>query len=225
MASNNRLYEKVIDFLAEELEQGRLHLHEKIPPERALAEQIGVSRGTLRDAFRVLESRGVIETRRGGGRVIKRALSTTEYGTSIVSQLEEAAIMDLLEVREVLEVGMAELVCERASDEELTEIEQKLLYTTKQEHQELKEENIGSYFHYSLAKTSKNQAMSDFIKLNIGMVDRARKLNYNTTDNFEESRREHLAVLFAVQARDPEQTKQRVKDHYKNIRKRLKQSE
>ena len=65
-----RLYESVTEQIMNLIKNNELKPGDKLPPERDLAEKFSISRGSLREAFRVLESRGIIE-RPGGGRFIR----------------------------------------------------------------------------------------------------------------------------------------------------------
>jgi Transcriptional regulators len=66
-----RLYESVIDQIMDLVKRSELKPGDKLPPERELAEKLSISRNSLREAFRVLESRGLIKSKAGGGRYIR----------------------------------------------------------------------------------------------------------------------------------------------------------
>jgi len=65
------LYENVIEQIMELIKNNELKPVDKLPPERELAEKLSISRGSLRQAFRVLESKGLIKSKPGGGRYIR----------------------------------------------------------------------------------------------------------------------------------------------------------
>jgi len=98
-----------------------LLIGDRLPPERDLAKQLGVSRSTLREAFRVLEQQGIIVTKPGGGRYIV-GLPKQYDKQALLEDLEKAAIWDLLETREMLENRIVELACERATEQDLINI-------------------------------------------------------------------------------------------------------
>ena len=58
LQDSNRMYARVIDYIKQEITAGRLQIGSKLPPERTMAEMLGVSRNSVREAVRVLESRG-----------------------------------------------------------------------------------------------------------------------------------------------------------------------
>jgi len=70
--SRYRLYQDVVGQLVEHIRSGRILPGERFPSERELERQMGVSRGILREAFRVLEAGGIVESQPGGGRFLKQ---------------------------------------------------------------------------------------------------------------------------------------------------------
>ena len=104
---------------------GRLAQGERLPPERELAEQFGVSRVTVRDALRGLEALGLIEVRVGArGGAFVRAPSGTHVGQAMSDMmvLSTAGPGDIVEARLIVELGTVTLACARASDGDLEEL-------------------------------------------------------------------------------------------------------
>ncbi|WP_226036078.1 FadR/GntR family transcriptional regulator [Aquibacillus saliphilus] len=215
-----RLYEQVILQLERQYNEGQLKLGDTLPSERELVKLFDVSRGTLRDAFRVLESQGIIETKPGGGRYFRKGFhEAITNERSFFDVLQKAAMLDLLETREILETGMIELVCERATDEEIEKLE-RLVFLDKLPSN-IKRENVDYYFHHSLAESSKNIVILNFIKLNLEVINQTRQKNFASLTNFEEAQREHIEIVKALKQRDAVLAKQKVTDHFIQIRKRL----
>ncbi|MEI4771825.1 FCD domain-containing protein [Psychrobacillus sp. FJAT-51614] len=214
----HRLYEQVITYIQQGIKEGRFSVGERIPAERQLAEELGVSRGTLRDAFRILESKNIIKTRQGGGRVLMKPieqLNSTE--DDIMEQLKKAEILELLEARELLEVGMCELVCERISDDDIEELEVLL----KNQADNLSDLSYDFYFHLSITAACQNRVLENFIKLNMKLIQEIREKNFMIHSNYQEAHEEHWEILNAIKKRDVELCKEAVKNHFRNIKVRL----
>lgn len=119
---------RISDTIARDLEQrileGSLRPGDRLPPERELAEQMGVSRPSLREGLRKLASKGLIQSRQGGGHYVTDVLqaSFVEPWKEMISQ-HPALERDLLEVRHILEGQAAELASERANDFDLKHID------------------------------------------------------------------------------------------------------
>ena len=100
----------------------RLLPEEKLPNELELAQEMGVSRATLREAIRELATQGVLEVRRGRGTFVSRRVGEiNDFGFSALDQVR-GQLRDLFELRAVFEPEMAALACRRATPEELADI-------------------------------------------------------------------------------------------------------
>jgi len=118
--TRSRIYEQIVLQLQQEILSGQTPVGSRLPTERELAAQFKVSRASVREAFSVLQSRGLIETRQGGGTVV-RASPDTNLLTSLTAHFAEnsAALLNPLEVRYMFEPQTAYLAAERATDTEI----------------------------------------------------------------------------------------------------------
>lgn len=210
----SRLYEQVIDYIDHMVESGELKFGDKLPSERVFSETLGVSRGTIRDAFRILESQGVIETKPGGRRRLTNIVDSTIFPEeSAIDRLRKSAILDMLEVREILEVASMALVCARATDEEILELEK--MFETSNDGKD------DYLFHYKLAELSANRVLMKFMKINFELMAKARELNFVNRENHQISNEEHRDILRAIKQRDSAAAQLAMKTHMENIRQRL----
>jgi DNA-binding FadR family transcriptional regulator len=108
--------------LREQLASGVWPLGERLPAETVLAEQLGVGRSTVREAVRVLVAAGQLETRQGSGTFVRALQPTVEW----VPRARRAAVLDVYEVREALEVQAARLAAERRTADDLDAIDRTL---------------------------------------------------------------------------------------------------
>ena len=115
---NVMLSEKVADQILKMITlEKRFNLGDKLPNENELAEELGVSRTTLREAVKFLIAHNVLEIRRGKGTFVANNKELNEdYGFSELDNLLLGA-MDLFEMRIMFEPSMARYAVERATDE------------------------------------------------------------------------------------------------------------
>ncbi len=116
-ASQNRIFQDVVNQIQDAILDGRLQNGDVLPPERDLKEMFNTSRGTLREALRVLEERGLIEIRLGvhGGSIVKPL--TTRHASQTLALLirsQMVSIRQLSEFREGVEGTVASLAAQRA---------------------------------------------------------------------------------------------------------------
>src|SRR5882757_3449396 len=124
--SVGRISETIVDQIRQLMHTGQLRPGDRLPPERDLCERFGVSRVTVREALRMLESAGLVEIRvgaRGGAFVTAPSSNRVGEGLADLLTLSVISAADVTEVRLILEVGIAPLVCERATEDDLAELE------------------------------------------------------------------------------------------------------
>jgi GntR family transcriptional regulator, transcriptional repressor for pyruvate dehydrogenase complex len=120
-----RASSSISDQIRQAIVTGKLTEGERLPPERELAEQFGVSRVTVRDALRGLEAMGLIEVRvgaRGGAFVTIPSESIVGQTMSDMMVMSAVSPEDIVEARLVVELGTVTLACIRATDEDIARI-------------------------------------------------------------------------------------------------------
>jgi len=215
-----RLYESVIEQIMELIKNNELKPGDKLPPERELAEKLSISRGSLREAFRVLESRGFIKSKPGGGRYIreirKNGLNNTK---NIILSLEKSSILELLEAREIFEVKIAEIAAQRATAEDTELIEQVL--NKMNEEEELKDDKkteSDTEFHLAIARASHNFVFVNIIKLHLDLLRDTREKTQQIPGRREERWREHQAILQAIKEHDIKKAGEAMLKHLRKVR-------
>ncbi len=122
-AARTLLYEEVVKDLYRLIDEEHLKAGDKLPPERELMEQLDVSRNVLREAFRVLESRGVIISHQGKGRFLRKQSHLSESTESLSRNLERCSMMEAYEVRQLLEVKGVEMIIRNATQRDIDDLE------------------------------------------------------------------------------------------------------
>ena len=119
------LYEEVVEELYRLIDEKHIQPGGKLPPERELIEQLKVSRNVLREAFHVLETRGVIVSHQGKGRFLREqpGHGSEKRTESLSKNLERYSMLEAYEVRQVLEVKGVELIIRNASEEDIDDLE------------------------------------------------------------------------------------------------------
>jgi len=214
-----RLYESVIEQIMNLIKNNELKPGDKLPPERELAEKLSISRGSLREAFRVLESRGLIKSKPGGGRYIreirKNGYNSTE---NIILSLEKSSILELLEARETFEVRIAEIVAQKATTEDIELIEKTLSRIDKVEISDDNKTESDADFHLAIARASHNFVFVNIIKLHLDLLKETRERTQQIPGRQEKQWQEHQAIFQAIKKHDCKKAGESMLKHLRNVK-------
>ena len=123
MAEQPKSYEKVLTYLEDSLRRGQLSLGDPLPPERELAEQLGISRNSVREAVRLLEHMGFIVSNQGAGNFICCNIQRNlQDSFDLLMLLQQIDYRRLGELRAGLELQAALLALGRITDEQVREL-------------------------------------------------------------------------------------------------------
>lgn len=120
------LYQEVVSALYQIIDEQKIQPGAQFPSERELIERLGVSRNVLREAFHVMEQRGIIVSKQGRGRFLRSLPGSNvqqDKYLQMSKNLERYSLREAYEVRQVLEEKAMELIVRNASDEDLAEIQ------------------------------------------------------------------------------------------------------
>jgi DNA-binding FadR family transcriptional regulator len=121
-AKQNRIFQDVVDQIQEAIVAGRLKAGDQLPAERELKDQFNVSRGTLREALRVLEQKGLIEIRTGvsGGSIVRGVtIEQMSESLGLLIRYQKVPLNKLAEFRESMEGIVASLAAQRATAQDV----------------------------------------------------------------------------------------------------------
>lgn len=215
---DQRLSDRIAEQFTRAMREGELTVGTRLPPEAQLAEQLGVSRGILREALTILEARGHLSRTPKGGTVITSVIGD-DLARTLSKQLRQATYRDLLEFREVMEYRAVENIVRIATDEQLQGLEELL----QDEQQQVSQ--IDRYFHYQLAVLSGNSLFSSFVDTYYELIREIKVKSLQTKERKAAIRREHLAILNALKARDAELARECVRLHLNAVRRSVDSSE
>lgn len=217
-----RLYESVMEQIMNLLKNKELKPGDQLPPERELAEKFSISRGSLREAFRVLESRGLIESKPGGGRFIRELKKDTIINAeNIILGLEKSSILELLEAREMFEVKIAEVAAQRAIPEDIELIKKSLSNAKKEEKLDDKEMKRDTEFHIAVARASHNFVFINILKLHLDLLRETRGKTWQISGRKKEQQQEHQNIFKAIKEHNSKKASEAMLKHLIGVRKAI----
>lgn len=218
-----RLYESVTEHIMDLIKSNQLKPGDKLPPERELSEKFSISRASLREAFRVLESKGLIISTPGGGRFIRKVNKNSEE--NVILNLEKSSIIELLEAREIFEVKIVELAAQRATAEDIKIIEEnfnrlsgKGRIKDSDDGSEIKTE-LDTEFHLAIARSSHNFVFTNIMRLHFELLKDTRKKTWQIPGRRKEQHEEHQAIFQAIKEHNGKKAAKAMLNHLRNIKK------
>ncbi len=208
---NKRVYEHVVDQIQKQIFNGELSKGDKLPPERELTTQLGVSRTSVREALRALEVTGLIESRQGEGNFISGTLENTLLEPlTAMFMLNKGKPRDILELRTILEVKAAELAALRISDLQSIELEH-LLNELSDATLEARKSELDTQLHYYIGEITGNVLISNILNIISTMmemfVQTSRRKILENPNNQELLFKHHEDIVKAIISKDPEKAK------------------
>ena len=198
---------------------GTFNEGDKLPPERQITEQLGVSRSSLREALKALEVLGLIESRQGEGSYITNNIENSILKSiSIAFRLHGGTVKDIMELRHALEIESVKIICSRGTDEEIQQLKDLVtrMYDSKDESEKLM---LDIEFHNTLIKNTNNmlfQMIADSISHLMELFIKGIREVYNKAD---ENMREyyfveqHRNVVDAIIERNPDKATKLLYEH------------
>ena len=202
MAVTDEAIEKLKDMIV----SGRLRPGDRLPREADLATSLGLSRSSLREAVRALSLVRILDVRQGDGTYVSSlaADSLLDALSFIVEFHHDASVLELLEVRRILEPAASARAATLIDDASLAELEQILNRSTPDSAvEELVRNDVE--FHKAIAAASGNSVLASLIESLSGPTQRARVWRGITQEGaLVRTLAEHRSIFAAIRARDPE---------------------
>ncbi|NPV71071.1 MAG: FadR family transcriptional regulator [Firmicutes bacterium] len=219
-----RLYQSVVEQLVEFVKNGGVSPGQRFPSERELEKQLGVSRGILREAFRVLEVRGLIESRPGGGRFLREVTPPVLFqdGTTLYA-LEKSVLLDIAEARMALEVTVARLAAQRATEEDIGNMSQVIESFYSASDPEPGEDRDLD-FHLSIARATHNFVLHELVKMQMNLLREYHQQAHLNRQKWEALCAEHKRILQAIASRDAEAAAGAMDEHLRGLREAIVQA-
>lgn len=199
-----RLYQQIADQIRELIDRGGFETGTRLPPERDLAQQLGVSRPSLREALIALDVEGRVEVRSGSGVFV--SATQPEPAPQRTAAMGESP-SQLMEARSIIEGEVVVLACARITDERLAKLRKLLKGMEAEIDRRRARVDLDREFHLTLAEVTGNAVLSRLV----GELfdERHSPISAKISSRFESTRtwrvalKEHEAILKAIEARDP----------------------
>jgi len=216
------LAEKVARNLIGLILEGNLQPGDKLPPERELAALLKVGRPALREALRGLHMMKIVETRHGDGTYISSLKpDLLIQPLQLFVTLGSLSMQHLLEVREILEIGVVRLAAQRISEGELDYLLECLSRAERVEHSAQEFVKADLDLHAAIVRAARNPLLTSIMR----SIDELGRISREITGLLPEIRHEvlkdHACIVETLMQRDVEGSQRAMERHLRTVRKAL----
>lgn len=200
------------------IESGNYGPGSKLPPERALARNLGVGRPAIREAIKALSILDVLESRRGDGTYVKSlAALKTDWPAKVQVTTKEFSMLELLEVRKTLEPQAARLAASRAGETDLRTIEE-LRSALEKPSIGWKEVVALDYrLHEAIFIASKNSILLTLHHSLAQLLLESREITARSTPNWTRMQDDHNAIVRAIVRGEADTADEAMLEHMHHI--------
>ena len=220
------LTDEAIEKIKQMIVTGELRPGDRLPPEMALSERLGLSRSSLREAVKALEVVRVLDVRRGDGTyVTSLEPSLLLEATSFIIDIHDSmALLDVFEVRRILEPSAVALAAPRITDAEIVELRRQLSEVGSDTPiDELVQHDLE--FHHTIATSAGNAYLTSILDGLSNSTVRARVWRGITErGSVERTLAEHERIVAALEARDIELARALTLTHISGVERWLRES-
>ena len=208
--------QQVVTHIKKLIERGELKPGDRLPAERHLAARLGVSRPSVRAGLRALTAMGVVQPRHGSGTYIPDGPPVlAPEPLSFLAALHGFTGLEMYEARRILEVGAAGLAAERASDEQIAGLGQRVdsLFASIDAPQVFLLHDIN--FHRGVAAASGNPIVASLVEMVSALYyDRRRQTAEHAAErDMRHAAEAHRRIYEAIRDRDSERARQAMNEH------------
>jgi len=218
---NRRLYRQIADQLAGLIERGEYRPGARLPPERDLAKQLGVSRPSVREALIALEVGGLVEVRIGSGVYVldRQPLPPAD------ALPEDSGPFELITARSLVESECAALAAKHATRAQVRAIEEALAHMASEHERGAKPLGADREFHLRIAEASGNSALGLVVRTlweqRVGPLFRRLEHHYDTPELWRLALREHRQIVAAIARHDAAGARSAMRKHMNQAAKRF----
>ncbi len=213
-----KIYEDIVRQISRLIKNGKFKTGDRLPPERDLAQTFKVSRASVREAIRVLESEGLVKTRVGDGTYVE-ASSVEDLVKPLAAAMVvgRESLVEIFSVRKMIEPELAFLAAERATGDEISELKRILDHQKKQVRKRRLVTEMDYSFHLLLAKMAKSEVFLRVYKTLTELTNQTREEFLQEGDRPQKSVGGHEEIISAIEKRDPALAKKAMSHHLMTI--------
>lgn len=213
-----RIHEEVFSQIHELIKEGRFKARDQLPSERELAETFKVSRTSVREALRALESQGLIVSRTGTGNFVADLPVESLVGPLALLLIDEKkALADVFEMRKLIEPHIAALAAERATRNDIAQLNRIVAKQTDAVSRGATGVEADAELHFTIGRATRNQALQKLVSGLMEMLSRSREESLQTDKRRQSSIDAHRRIVAAIEKHDKARARSEMLRHIEEV--------
>jgi len=213
-----RIYEEVVSQIHALIRDGRFKAGDQLPAERELAETFKVSRTSVREALRALESQGLIVSRTGMGNFVVDLPVEALVGPLARMLIDEkTALVDVFELRKLIEPHIAALAAERATERDIAQLKKIVAKQIDAVSRGETGVDADAELHLCISRATQNQALQKLVSGLMEMLSRSREESLQTAERRNASIDTHRKIIAAIEKHDRIEARNEMQFHIEQV--------
>lgn len=215
----SRLYEQIVEQVEESILKGRLKPGERLPAERDLAQDFGVSRTAVREAIKTLREKGLVEAYSGRGTFVTSGTSQAfRQSLDLMIRINpQEGLLHLAELRQMLEPEIAARAATRIDEQLLATMQEAVdqMDSYVQDPEGYVEADLD--FHLAMAEAVGNPLILSLLDSIVGLLRAQRTRIFKVEGGPERGQFHHKKILAAIEQHDAESAREAMRAHLKQV--------
>ena len=206
--------EQVVARVYELIKEQALRPGDRLPPERELAKQLGISRPSLRAGLGSLISMGVLKSRQGAGTfLVDGPPALNSEPLRLLADLHGFSYEHMFETRSILEVGATGLAAERATGDQLATMAEEIteMFVALEDPQQVLVHDMA--FHRAVAAASGNPTLATLVEMVSAILYERRRTTIERAHDFNEALEMHRKIYKAIRSHQPDAAREAMREH------------
>lgn len=218
----NRISENIVEQIRKAILSGELKIGDRLPSEKELAKNFGVSKSSLREAYRILEAYGLLEIRQGmaGGAFVKEVdIKTVKDGLVNFFFFQNPSICEYTQVRTFIEPEIVKICARKITDKDIQKLEKNIVMMEEDPEGENFNSDLDSAFHRQLVEIAGNNILSLVVDSVQTSLINIKKLLHTDKSFLDMVCKGHREIVDALKERDPDRASAVMLQHIQDVEK------
>lgn len=214
-----RLYEQIVEQIERQILNGDLQAGDRLPTENELAKHFEVSRTSVREAIKTLAQKGLVEVKVGRGMFVTDHTSqVVKHSLDLMMRFnQQDGLSQVVEVREILEPEIAARAAKRATEEDVTAMQEAVEAMDANMDDPVAYIAADHQFHMALARATQNGLILALVDSIVEVLQEQRMHIYHVEGGPQRGQYHHKRILQAIESQDPEAARKEMEAHLQQV--------